>query len=74
MKWDIELMMFIIADIVVWFGGFFLSYRSLERKAAKKGYRPNLKNEWFIFIIVWLIVHGIGLWLAIEFKKWGGPP
>ena len=73
-KYNIQLMLFILADIVVWFGGFFLNYRSLQRNAAKKGNKPNLKKEWLVFIILWLVIHGIELWMAIEFKKWGGPP
>ncbi len=64
--------LFILADVAIWLGLYYLSAKAHIRKAEKEQFIPNLRKLRFVYILRWLIVHSFFLWIGIELVKWGG--
>ena len=68
----IYLLFWIIADIVIWSGIYFLSAKVHIRRAKSEGFVPQRRTLRICFIISWIVVHVFFAWALYEFVKWVG--
>lgn len=68
----ILLFVYLAADAITWLGTFYLCANACVRRAKKRCKKPHLLALTVSFAAVWLLAHGIFLWMMTELVKWGG--
>ncbi len=72
-EFNLDLFGFVIGDLAIWYGLYYLCARSHICNAEKSERKPRLM--WFSigFLAVFLMVHAFWINMGIELARWGGP-